>query len=83
MFRTANQRLIDLFRDYYGMMPNTWKDICFKKRYELYKTYRGAKVTDYIMEKLKDIVEEFPYVINEKWIRQKYIELLGGELCEI
>jgi len=70
--------LIDLIHNEYGMLPGTWKAKRLENLYEIYRKYRGRKLTDEEIQKIGKAKEENPHKIPVIWISEKVQELFPG-----
>jgi len=70
--------LIDLIHSEYGMLPGTWKANRLDNLYEIYRKYRGIKLTDEEIQKIGKAKEENPHKIPVEWVSEKVQELFPG-----
>jgi hypothetical protein len=67
--------LIDIFHNEYGMLPGTWKAKRFENLYKAYKEFRGRRLTDEEITKVRKVKEENPPKVSTEWISEKMREL--------
>jgi len=68
-------KLLDIIHDEYGMLPGTWKANRFENLYKAYKEFRGRRLTDEEIQKIRKVIEENPPQISIEWISEKVREL--------
>ena len=84
----TSPELIDLIHNEYGLLPNTWKARRYERLYEVYKRYRGKKLTDEEIQEVRNIRTENPPKVSAEWISEKMRELFpsvewGGDIERI
>jgi len=81
-FRSEDDEIVELFRDYYGMLPGTWKALALEVRRELFRRLGGKDLSADEVRELARVREVFPAKVPDWWVRRKSLELFNLDLDE-